>query len=367
LLTWPEIWRAPNLETWRAAYSQCENVCATPFMHPEIVRSWLDSHGQERFDPFFFRAEHPDGRFAFHLLVRAQVSWSRGAARILMSAGGDSFDYSDPVVSSCGEAAPELDSGFWRELEQDLMPRQGDWFDLVILPRVRSRFFPSMPAGQEAEVAPYLALDPYDTIDDYFASRNRKLKREIERTEKKLAAMGKVAFTIYGPGMSDQVFAWLPNFLEEKARRYPSSASSDLTEAYFRNLVTTGLDAGVLSCSAIDLDGRSLSWFVNFRLGDSLHYYSSAFDSEFGNLSLGSLHHFRTIEWGLERGLRVYDFMWGAEAYKKNWTDGAENHLHRVTFRSTRPASVLRRALGVATKKLYRARAKRMTGAAPTR
>jgi CelD/BcsL family acetyltransferase involved in cellulose biosynthesis len=231
LFTWPEIWGAPNLRTWRAAYAPCAKACVTPFMHPDIVRAWLDSHGQERFDPFFFRAEHPDGRVAFHLLVRAPVSLSRGPTRILMPAGGDSFDYSDPVVTWGGEGAAKLDAEFWHELERDLMARQGVWFDLVLLPRVRSRLLPSMPVGPEAELAPYLALDPYDTIDAYFTTRSRKLKREIERTEKKLEAMGKVAFTIYGPGMSDQVLAWLPNFFEEKARRYPVSSSGDHTAA----------------------------------------------------------------------------------------------------------------------------------------
>ncbi|CAN5726572.1 hypothetical protein BH23PSE1_BH23PSE1_09020 [soil metagenome] len=345
LRTWDEVWDEAHLAQWTGAYRPGSGARVTPFMHPGVVRAWIRTHGEDRLDPFFLRARHPDGRLVLMAFVRRRASWRGAFIKTFAPVGGGDFDYNEPIVlpSRTGEAS--LCPSFWPGLAAELEARAGAWFDRFERVKLRAPCLGGADIGEAAESIAILRLDPYASGEAFLMSRSKKLRKWIRRIERGLAEEGALAFTVHAASERDRVLDWIPAFVAERGRRHSSSQPLPVVETYFANLVREGIESGIVHCSSITLDGRALSWEVNFHLHGIFYGYSCAFDPAFSQLSPGSLHNFKQIEWLIENGSEAYDFMRGADAYKESWTDGESVPLHHFDLASAAPSSLLR--LGV--------------------
>ena len=110
-----------------------------------------------------------------------------------------------------------------------------------------------------------------------------------------------------------------------------------------RSLVTEGFDSGLVRCSVLRIDGAAASWRIDYLLGGTLYLAVCSFDEALSKHSPGQLHTWLILRWHMARGGTVYDTLIGDQAYKYDWTDGAEHRLQRVGFESRAPATLARR------------------------
>ena len=350
LLRWDEIWAPANLDDWRATIAGGDEVHATPFMHPDLVRAWLEgSGGEATWHPYFLRAAHVGGQTVLWLLVRQRSSWRTGLLRHLMPVGGDLFDYHDPIVTPPAGEGAVLAPGFWPALEAELRRHQGAWFDHCSLSRIRPACFGEGGFVRPGGTAARVRLGDYPDFAAYMAARRGSINK-LARKQRKLAASGESRFRVYGAADLDAALAWLPALEAAYRTRYPDGA---LTPAFLSSLVRHGLPSGVVHCSALELDGEPFSWHLGFHL-NRVHYdYICGFDPAYGRLSPGLMHVHGLIEWlYAETEARVFDFLLGAEGYKGDWTDGEEVTVRSAGIRSralsTLSRSYARRGLALA-------------------
>ena len=315
LRSWDEIWDPVNLDDWRATIAGGDEVHATPFMHPDLVRAWLEATGGEAaYLPYFLRATHVSGQKVLWLLVRARAWWRTGLLRQLMPVGGDLFDYHDPIVAPARRAGGVLAPGFWPALEAELRRHEGAWFDHCSFSRIRPGLL-RRGRLRAARAGPprCVRLDAYPDFAAYMAARRGSINK-LARKQRKLAASGAARFRVYGPADLDAVLAWLPALEAAYRARYPEGA---VTPAFLSSLVRHGLPSGVVHCSALELDGRPFSWHLGFHL-NRVHYdYLCGFDAGYARLSPGLMHVHGLIEWlYAESDARVFDFLLGSEGYK---------------------------------------------------
>lgn len=351
---WPEIWAPEHRARWLALLDH-PDAHASPFVHPALVRAWLEAKGGEAsFQPCFLWATHPSGQELFWPLVVVAGGWRHGFLRRLLPVGaalrpfrpgGTLYDYHEPAVApSAGD--PVLAPGFWPAFTAELDRRQGAWFDQCAFPKLRPI---GLPEGMPAGVAPFVALDAYPDFDAYFAARKARVRNAIRRRIRNLEAEGAVTFEVHGPDEVETVLGWLPSLEAARARRYPGS---DLPAGFLSGLVTEGLPAGILHCTSLSLDGRAISWDLGFWQGGCFYGYIRSFETGLAHLSPGVVHLARLIDWLYAHGGRKLDFLVGQEDYKAEWTDGAEMPVTGLTRLSGAPASLARRGLARTLRRL---------------
>jgi hypothetical protein len=349
LRRWDEVWDGQNVSEWRAAFAPDRNAHVTPFMHPEFALAWLDMVGCDDVEPFFLRARHDDGRTARCLLVRPLPDWRQTFLKTLVPVGGaisvdgPLADYQEPLLVAPEGQDCDFAGDFWIAFGSEMDSHAGSWFDVMRLHGLRSSEH-AIPKSRLLGQAPILRLGSYPDGASYLASRSKKLRKDLRRSERNLADLGEVTFRVYDPGEQRLVIEWLPQFLAERYGRYPARAKKvrDLA-TFYASLVRRAMHSGLLNCSSLMLDGRPISWEINLQINGVLYGYSCAFDSSFKQVSIGSLHTYKLIEWLIRNGGDSYDFMRGDEEYKARWTNGEAIQLNDLQIASRAPSALLRR------------------------
>lgn len=348
LRSWNSIWSEENLRRWQDALSQ-EDVHATPFMHPAVIRGWLAANGGEAaFTPFFVHARHTSGQEVFWLLVRPHSKWRTGFLRVLHPVGCDMFDYHDPIVTHPVSRESVFAPDFWRAFEHEMHRHAGVWFDRCALSRIRPSCFADRNFVEQGGKGALVRLDAYKDFAAYMDARRGSINK-LDRKLRKFASSGESELRIYGPGDQAEIMTWMPALIAALQVRYPNG---EISPTFLRSLVAEALDSGILYCSSLKLDGKPFSWRIGFRLHGTYYDYVCGFDAEFGRLSPGLLHIHALIKSFYEAGnVRVYDFLLGAENYKADWTDGEEVPVRNTCLRSTAfssmPRTLVRRGLSV--------------------
>lgn len=343
LRDWNEVWSDENVGRWSNAFSPSYNGRTHPFMHPQVVRAWLETSGQHRFEPFFLHSQHSDGRNVFLLLVRQNRNWRRGFVRTLVPVGGNLFDYHDPIVVAGAGGEAELDDDFWLSLKEELSRRGGAWFDHLHWPGLRD--LGRGVASRQGKPTQFLRLHAYANAEDYLESRSSKFRASLRRMQRLLRNAGELQFHVHGPSDTDRVAGWLPKLIEHRGAKHSTGMPDDFWLRYFSRLIAHGLAGGVVHCSSITLDGQGVSWELNFFERGVLYGYAAAFDQDFQRFSPGSLHKYFLIDWLLQNGGVKYDFMRGRESYKDRWTDGDEAELGMIQIWSGTPQGQIHRLL----------------------
>ena len=345
LRSWDEVWATQHVADWQQL---CErpDAYATPFMHPDLVAAWLEVIGQRtESDPFFLHAKHGDGQEVLWLLVRPRPTWQNGWARRLVPAGdgpgGPYFGYNDPLV------VPELAPGRRSSRLLVGLPSRARRTCRIVVrhlhlsspsPRVSRLRSPVNPSRGST----YVRLDAYADFEAYAAARPATLASQVRRKLHRLQSDGRCEFHIYGTGERDAALASVHELEEGRLVRYPESV---LPSGYLNTIVARGFDSGLVRCSVLKIDGRTASWRLDYRLGQTLYLAECTFDQAFARYSPGQLHSWLILQWHFAHGGRVYDALIGRQAYKYDWTDGAEHELQRIHFESRAPATVARRQL----------------------
>ncbi len=92
---------------------------------------------------------------------------------------------------------------------------------------------------------------------------------------------------------------------------------NDRMVSFFKGLAEALAEAQILKLFFLDLDGRPIAATMCFNYQSSMYLYNNGYDERFRSLSVGLLSKVLSIKESIQSGQKTYDFLKGAEAYKK--------------------------------------------------
>lgn len=352
LRTWDEVWAPANVARWAALIAAPE-AHASPFATPAMARVWVEAlGGPALFAPAFLWARHAaSGQEVAWPLVVLRGGVRHGFLRLMLPVGAAPrpiiegmtlFDYQEPVVAPAAPGGSVLAPGFWTAFRAELRRREGVWFDRCAFPKLRSVCFGPEIEPAPIDVAPFLRLAPYADLEAFLMARKPRLRTNIRRSFRLLEAEGAPSFRVHDATEVATILGWLPALEAARLDRYPGAG---MPAGFLRGVVTEGLAAGLLACSSLSLDGRSISWDIGFVQGGTYYGYIRSFDMAYARMSPGTAHLARLVEWMIATGGTKLDFLLGQEKYKAGWTDGEEMTVAGTAIRSAAASSTARRGL----------------------
>ncbi|MER3395928.1 MAG: hypothetical protein C4318_00455 [Acidimicrobiia bacterium] len=164
------------------------------------------------------------------------------------------------------------------------------------------------------EVCPVLELP--GSYAEYLASLTSKHRHELRRKIRRFEAeVGKASVEV---ATQDSLEKDLEDFFYwHRNSRGPKGGFLDSGyEAFFRDIASTAMEKNWLRLTFLKAGAKRYSACFGFELADSYFLYNSAHDPDATKLSPGIVHIASLIQKGIERGLRRFDFLQGAERYK---------------------------------------------------
>lgn len=164
--------------------------------------------------------------------------------------------------------------------------------------------------------------------DGYLMQLNAKQRHEVRRKLRRLEDHGGYAYRMAdcNGGLDDAIDQFLRLF--QLNRKDKADFMDDAMSAYFRELIRQLARQQMLRLYFLDVAGRPAATVLCFDYKGIRYLYNSGYDAEFNDLSVGILSKVLSIQKGIEAGCRGYDFLKGAEVYKKR-IGGKEVPLHR--------------------------------------
>jgi CelD/BcsL family acetyltransferase involved in cellulose biosynthesis len=206
------------------------------------------------------------------------------------------------------------------------------WVDLLGHDRGRSETamkLAGLPAsGQFWEQSPLVEL-PHGW-EEYWRSRDKKFRHNVERCGRRLAEQGEVSLLRYRPGGTlhgDDDPRWdLYDACTTLAQRSWQGSSTDGTTLshdgirnFLRDAHLAAVRAGALDLSLLMLTGRPIAFVYGYRQGDRVYELRKGFDPAFAALRPGLVLQQLRLQDGCQRGDRCYDMGVGSLDVKRHW------------------------------------------------
>ena len=164
--------------------------------------------------------------------------------------------------------------------------------------------------------------------DGYLMQLNGKQRHEVRRKVRRLESHGPYAYRM-ADGGQDLGLATRQFLTLFHLNRTDKAAFMDETmSAYFTALIERLAQQQMLRLYFLDVADRPAATVLCFDYNGTRYLYNSGYDAEFQHLSVGVLSKVLSIRKGIEAGCGVFDFLKGAEVYKKR-IGGNEVPLYR--------------------------------------
>ncbi len=155
------------------------------------------------------------------------------------------------------------------------------------------------------------------TWDDYLMQLKGKQRHEVRRKIRRLEAHGAYRFRMAetGSGLERAVDRFLALFhlnREDKSRFMDKTMGG-----YFRELITQLDRHALLRLYFLEVADQPAATVLCFDYQGTRYLYNSGYDAAFQDLSVGILSKVLSIRAAIECRCRTYDFLKGAEIYKK--------------------------------------------------
>lgn len=200
--------------------------------------------------------------------------------------------------------------------------------DAVVLDALKQLMPAQIEEGLVQDDVTFEAPLPADW-EAYLMQLNGKQRHEVRRKVRRLENHGPYAYRLAAEG--DGVEGAAEDFIQLFRRNRTDKAHfmSDTMADYFRDLIRALAVEGVLRLYVLDVEKQPVSSVLCFDYNGTRYLYNSGYDEQFDALSVGVLSKIFSIKAGIEMGCRHYDFLKGAEVYKKR-IGGTEVPLYRL-------------------------------------
>lgn len=160
-------------------------------------------------------------------------------------------------------------------------------------------------------------LDLPASWQGYLDILSGKERHEIRRKLRRLDAAGRIDYRLVDDAFS--VKREMETFLALfKSNRTDKAAfMSDRMAMFFNNLAESLAEANILRLFFLDLDRRPIAATMCFDYNSVMYLYNNGYDKRFSSLSAGLLGKVLSIKESIQSGKKTYDFLKGAEVYKK--------------------------------------------------
>ncbi|HXE82875.1 MAG TPA: GNAT family N-acetyltransferase [Gemmatimonadales bacterium] len=326
-----------------AAWSSLESRRASPspFMSWAWHRAWLEAVPAEATASDVLVLRGADGglqallpltqrRVRFHRVPVTALTWATGEIGC-----PDHLDIPALPGAAVAEFAPLLEALRW---------------DVVILSNMAggngataTRHLCEVMAARGYEFrrqplwpCPYLDL-PADW-DAYLGSLTATRRQTLRRKERHLRHED-MTVTDYAP---DRVAEGLQHLIALHTQRWQNDGqggafADPLVQRLHRRFASELAARGQLWLSTLDVAGAPVAAWYGFAWGDTVYFYQSGRDPKWERHSVGLVLMGTMIQRAIERGYRRFDFLRGADTYKRQWT---------TTDRMTEQITIFRRGLG---------------------
>lgn len=354
---WVTSWDEIETESFHKQWQQwAEQACNSHvFFHPALALAWIHTYRPLRdLQPRFAIARHGTHTIFFPLVLWRR-NWKHARLRVIVPLGQGDFDYSDPLVV---HGASDFSwAGFWRAFWDELKARARGQFDRIEVSGIREPLAAGANGWEKEAACPWCDLSPFTDTAAFLASIKKSLRGDLNRQQRRLAAMGNLEVHVFRPDEAAAAQASVASLLAWHAHRWPRAYKAP---GFHARLVDYGLVAGITHLSELRVAGRPISWHLGFVWKGRFYYYLPAHDPEFANYSPGKVHLLFCVADALKRGLKCFDHLRGEENYKSGWAREVAA-LYATSYENPRWSSKVRVALGAARSKA----AKLMGGGLP--
>ena len=213
--------------------------------------------------------------------------------------------------------------------------------DAAIAPFLKKHFRQT----SETYGAPWLDLSPYATpeeLEQRYTRTQRRRRRKIRKRLERHLGVEPVFRRITDPREIRQAIPQLlehkRNWLREKGL-VSRALFNDRAEGFLHRLaehMAASTDGTEFVLTAMEANGRQLSWELGFRWKGRHFAYITAQLPELRPLSIGRLHMHHSQRQAVADGMRAFDLLIPAAPHKKSWSSGVapvHNHFLPLTLR----------------------------------
>ena len=162
-----------------------------------------------------------------------------------------------------------------------------------------------------------LELDLPSTWDGYLRILKGKQRHEVKRKLRRLNEAGEINYRVVEA--LDGVKGVMDTFLDlfRKSRSDKDAFMNPGMESFFKSLALAMAEIKILRFCILELDARPIAVVMCFDYNDTIYLYNNGYDPQFNSLSVGVISKALIIKDSIQRGKKKYDFLKGAETYKR--------------------------------------------------
>jgi len=210
------------------------------------------------------------------------------------------------------------ESANWDVLEFDKLPA-----DSGTVEAFASAFAQAGLATSRSESAVCYVCGLPPTYEEYLASRSKNTRKKIGETRRWLVKQPESVRLALADTEEASLHALesLERFHQERwaAKGYPGAFADPRVVRFHDAEVRAALTSGNLRMYTLSDGDEILAVSYNYRIGATAQAYLTSFDSNWSKASPGVLLRAFVIEQSIAEGATLFDWLEGAESYKKAW------------------------------------------------
>lgn len=154
--------------------------------------------------------------------------------------------------------------------------------------------------------------------EHYLCQLSGKQRHEVRRKIKRLEAYGPIEMR--AEDINGNLRQACDTFIDlfGRNRRDKSEFMTGRMQAYFRALIQAMADCKMLRLYVLKVNHEAAAAVLCFDYNGVRYLYNNGYDEKFHELSIGILSKVFSIKEAIEAGCRTFDFLKGAETYKKH-------------------------------------------------
>lgn len=171
-------------------------------------------------------------------------------------------------------------------------------------------------------------------FESYLELLSSKQRHEVRRKMRRLNEAGNTSYRLHEKpeeiqGLLDVFFTMFVESRDDKA-----SFLTPQMKDFFVTLTDKLSRAGILKLGVLELDDLKVAIVICFDYNNCRYLYNCGYNPEYTRLSVGVASKVFTIRDGIEKKLKIFDFLKGNEAYKYH-LGGKDVPLYRCSIELT--------------------------------